>query len=148
MREFRTLSLLLAAAGCLLAAGCGGQDGPAVVPVSGRLTMNGEPLAGVRIRFFPGESHTQGVTAFADTNEEGGFDITTQKPADGIVPGQYLIDVNMPSPVAEPPPGTKGWDLSAKQVESSDIPEKYRDAKTSELSFNIEGGKPLEIDLK
>lgn len=148
MPVFRTLSLLLTAAGCFLAAGCGGRDGPAVVPVSGRLTMNGEPLTGVRIRFFPDTAHTQGVTAFADTNEEGRFEITTQKPADGIVPGQYLVDVNMPSPVAPPPPGTKAWDLSSKQVESSNIPEKYQDSKTSELSFNIEGGKSLEIDLK
>lgn len=148
MPVLRTLSLLLAAAGCFLAAGCGGRDGPAVVPVSGRLTMNGEPLGGVRIRFFPDASHTPGVTAFADTNEDGRFDITTQKPADGIVPGQYLVDVNMPSPVAEPPAGTKAWDLSSKQVASSTIPEKYRDVKTSELSFNIKGGQPLEIELK
>jgi hypothetical protein len=110
--------------------------------------MNGKPLSGVRIRFFPDAAHTQGVTAFADSDQEGNFDITTQKPADGIVPGQYLVDVNMPSPVAPPPEGTKSWDLSSKKVTSSDIPEKYRDVKTSELSFNIEGGKPLEIDLK
>src|SRR5436190_4338876 len=77
----------------LIALGCAGKDRwqagrPPVVPASGVVTHDGQPLAGANIVFLPKSgSHT----AFATTDEQGKFQLTTFDAGDGAVAGDYDV---------------------------------------------------------
>lgn len=59
------------------------------VPVSGQITLNGEPLEGAAVDFLP---MTEGITtrAGANTNAKGEFQIAKAK---GLLPGEYSVSI-------------------------------------------------------
>src|SRR5437764_1920108 len=63
---------------------------PKVVPAHGVVRYNGKPLEGARVTF----AHTTaGVSAYAVTDAEGKFTLTTFQPGDGAAPGKYQLAV-------------------------------------------------------
>lgn len=72
----------------LLVMGCG-DGGPKLVKATGKVTYQGEPLPKATVVFVPdGEERT----AFATTDEQGEFVITTNgRP--GAIPGSYKVAV-------------------------------------------------------
>jgi hypothetical protein len=69
------------------ALGCGGADRP--VRVQGTVTLDGQPVGGAAVQFVP-----EGGTArpaFAETQPDGTYKITTKDPGDGAVPGDYKV---------------------------------------------------------
>ncbi|MES2789445.1 MAG: carboxypeptidase-like regulatory domain-containing protein, partial [Planctomycetota bacterium] len=83
----RAAALIL---GLLVVAGClpgGGQATP--VPTGGVITFNGEVVAGAYVLFIP----ETGPQASATTDAEGGFELTTVKAKDGVVPGKCRIAI-------------------------------------------------------
>ena len=79
MRTFSLAGLLAALAGCA-------DAGPKYAPVSGRVTLNGEPLAGVSVDFQPvaaGKDADPGPGSTGKTDKDGRFTLRSPPPATG-----------------------------------------------------------------
>lgn len=112
-------------------AGCGG---PKIVPVSGQVLMNGEPLKVEGfVRFEPRDARP----AIGKIDPETGrFTLTTFEDGDGCLVGEHKVAV-----IANVTIAATGQLVSL-------IPEKYSDANTSGLKVNIEEPTDsLEIEL-
>lgn len=86
--------LLLVASSCLLVSvlGCGFGDGrPARVPVSGIVTLGGNPVEGALVTFVP--KSPDGESAVGTTDAGGRYVMTTFEKDDGAVPGEYFVKV-------------------------------------------------------
>jgi hypothetical protein len=91
-RAFRSIVLAAASALCL---GCGSNDLP--VPVSGKVTVNGVPVANAGIVFHPKDGN--GRPASAETAEDGTYRLTTFKSGDGALKGEYQVSLVWEEPV-------------------------------------------------
>jgi hypothetical protein len=94
------------------AAGCGSSG----VPVSGTVTVDGQPLSGGLVAFEPAAgSGTTGAGAVAGVRE-GRFEIPAEK---NLLPGKYLVRVG-PLPPASgedlktAPPQFKPWETTVE----------------------------------
>lgn len=80
----------------LVLSGCGGGGG-GLYPVKGKLLYDdGQPvkeLAGFSVTFT---SEKLGKSAVGDIDEDGGFQLTTDRPNDGAIPGEYQVIVSQP----------------------------------------------------
>jgi hypothetical protein len=91
------LSLPFVAA--VLTAGCSG--GPTLVPVTGKLTLNGAPLKNVRVDFHPDpDAGTKGPSSTGTTDAEGNFTLVCAERGNspGAVVGHHrviLTDLNL-----------------------------------------------------
>lgn len=142
-------SLLAIATLLTITTGCGpsGPETPAVTPVSGTATLNGEPLGGAVIAFSPVSG---GRGASAITNDDGTFEATSFSKGDGLVPGQYGITVTK-YPQGPESYGAAG-DMESDEYTGEDVtpddpenelPAKYESAETSGLTVNVEAGSPI-----
>ena len=107
-----------------LFAGCG-PSGPRLVPVSGQVMIDGQPLAtGVPgfIQVIPSEGRAASGTIDPQT---GKFKLTTLAPDDGCVLGTHRVTVSMNQVV-----GVENVSL---------IPEKYSDLSKTDLQVTVEG---------
>jgi hypothetical protein len=111
--------------------GCG--DGlPPRVRVSGKVTIDGQPVTFGSIRFVPVEG---GRLAQAHIGKDGSFTLTAYEPNDGCVPGTHRVAV---SSVEEVNDTTGRWY----------VPRKYSIANSSGLSYTItEPTDSLKIEL-
>src|SRR5437773_10785720 len=71
--------------------GCGGKDQP--VKVEGVVTLDGEPVEGAIVSFLPDEGG--GRFAHGLTAKDGSFRLTTYKPDDGALRGDYRVTVTL-----------------------------------------------------
>jgi len=86
----RRLSFVaLAGLAMLLAAGCGVRH----TPVSGVVLVDGQPHGDLVICFVPMEGN--GLTATGMANEDGRFQLGTEKPNNGVKPGKYKVTVSL-----------------------------------------------------
>jgi hypothetical protein len=91
-----TASLL----GCVILVGVGcapGSKGPKTVPVTGKVTYKGAPIANATVSFIQ-EASSDGKTTYTGsgrTDDQGQYKlmsfITPAKPSDGCVPGTYMV---------------------------------------------------------
>ena len=75
-------------ASLLLVVGC--NDGPNLAPVTGTVTVNGAPLPQAGVTFTPMEG---GRPAWATTDQQGQFQLTTLSNGDGALVGEHLVTV-------------------------------------------------------
>jgi predicted small lipoprotein YifL len=123
----QVLSLVVLLTVFPLLCGCG-SDRPAVVPVSGQVLIDGQPVADATLQFVP----TGSRPARATTDAQGRFTATTFDDGDGCVPGTHkvvVVAISHPSPTEEV--------LS--------VPEKYMDLATTDVTVSID--QPTD-DLK
>ncbi len=129
----RSLTLLVSLL-CLGLAGCSSGKGP-VGYVAGNVTLQEKPLGSGYIAF---SSSTKGLAAGANLNPAGEFKLT-----DPLPPGDYIVTV---TPPAAPPPLSVP---AGTPLPKSDIPEKYRSEKKTDLKFTIKAGaNKATFDLK
>lgn len=84
--------------GAALPAGCGGGSGPAVVPVSGKVLVDGKPAAKARLAFKPlGDRDPSAPPTIAITEDDGTFRPTTILSHDGAPAGDYAVSVTWPA---------------------------------------------------
>lgn len=119
---------------CVLTIGCGK---PTPVPVTGRVTVDGKPMAGIRVVFLPDTSsydpdrHGSGS---GTTDADGKFALKSGNGETGIWPGKYKVTfslwvekkTNKPiAPEAKPSevPGGVVNLLASRYESSSDTPE-------------------------
>jgi len=107
--------------GLFALAGCGSKDEAAgFVPVSGNITVNGNPTGNVLLTFVP-----QG-----------------QK---GLLPGKYKVVASRRlNPDGSPPdPNTPPIESNARET----LPAKYSDENKTELTLNIAAGDKRSFDF-
>src|SRR5262245_11610288 len=80
------------------AAGCGNQRGP--VPISGTVTLDGEPVEGATVTFHTVGTDKEGKPATGETDKSGTFRLRTGTD-DGVRPGEYKV-VIIKSILADP----------------------------------------------
>lgn len=126
--------LLRGWAAAMLAAGCGGDAG-----VSGTVTLDGQPLPGVHMVFFPKSADPRTGRLFvADTDAEGRFSVgAIERPQGGIPPGSYRLALTTAYSATagddEPPPSER-------------VPATYRTG----IAFEVPSGgtRDAAIELK
>lgn len=144
--------LFAALAAALLLAGCV-DPGPKahiekVVPVSGTLTYNGQPLESYQVTFLPtdGRRAATGVTDAA-----GKFTMGTNKAGDGAPPGTNQVAIVWAPPTTDIPGQEQIIDDPSQLPKPPvQIPAKYGNPETSGLTQEVpdSGIADLKIDLK
>lgn len=152
--QFVVQSFRMMCGACLLLAasvGCGGGgEAPAyaekLVPATGRVTLNGEPLSRVMVAFRPAEG-SEGEVAIGITEEDGKYSLhtptagRTAEEFQGAVPGEYRVTITklvMPDG-SDIPPDTTDADaeaLGAVQL----LPPEYSDLTASTLTATVAAG--------
>lgn len=144
----RCLSRGALVCGLVAVIGCG-PKGPVHVPVSGTVTLDGQPIANAAVMFIPESS---GQPAHGLTDAEGRFTLGVQKKGDGALEGKYFVTVilnEVQGFIADPQNkdvsgGIAPGGLKTKWI----IPRKYSDVKTSGLAAEVKRGMvPLRFDL-
>ena len=133
----RLVNLLSVCCAVFLAAGCSG-DGTEplknLVPVSGTITYDGEPLDQGVVSFAPVEPGGQSATGKI---VDGKFTMQTTVSAPGVVAGKYKVLVES-TETLDSAPSTNPTDLYAKPKNL--IPARYNDVKTSGLEIEVVSG--------
>ena len=146
-------------------AGCGGGGGgvarPKTVKVTGKVVYKGQPVAGASVAFLGDGSSTP---ALGRTDAEGRFELTTFDAGDGAVVGTHKVTVAkiVPPKSASTSTGIGSMEAAAKkasergnEMPSEDagtlslLPEKYAQAATTDLSFEVKssGTNDFTIEL-
>jgi hypothetical protein len=112
-------------------AGCG-DGGPQIVPVSGIVTIDGQPLTYGHIQVIP----TGWRPASGRIGTDGRFTLTTTVSGDGCAVGTHPVAI------------LAGESLTSETMKWH-APQKYADIKTSDLTVTITGPTDdLKIELK
>lgn len=115
------MAMFLAVGVASAMAGCG--DGrPQRVPVSGKVLIDGAPLAYGFIRLTPENARP----ATGQIGPDGRFTLKTFEDGDGAVPGTHPVTIAAGEPLSET---QMKWHA----------PKKYADPRTSELTVTIDG---------
>lgn len=126
---FSALLLLIALGGC--------GPGVKLVPVRGRVLVDGKPLSSGSVMLQP----KAGPAARGQIGADGAFELGTYQPGDGVRPGLAAVRVTsvasvQATPDQEQPPG------------KSLIPQRYADFATSGLTVDVAAGmQPVDIEL-
>lgn len=107
--------------------GCGDSDPYAVVPVSGTLTYEGEPVSGVRMKFVPAE----GRSSIAVTDGQGKFRALYRAGQFGVQKGSVTVVLES---------NDSGGSVLGEETKA--------DRKVAELLRQYgHGGDPVEIQI-
>ncbi len=120
--SLRSLLVVPGLVSAAFVAGCAGEPPALLVPVGGKLLVDGKPLDGVDVNFIPEISETNRGGA-GTTDDSGAFtvtDFTQNKP--GLPPGKYTLTfsrMRLPDGSAAPKPEpNKPVPLGVIRVES------------------------------
>ena len=134
----------------ILAAGCG--DANPVYPVRGRVTFDGKPLRGGGSIAFVPVGNQAGKTAGGEIAEDGTYELTTYKPGDGSMAGEFRVVITQVT--EREPDATKDGERPGKSItvvgKADRIPAVYADPYKSPLTAKVEakGVNEINLDLK
>jgi hypothetical protein len=157
--SWTSLAGSLIAAGLL--AGCGESSG--TLPVTGKVTKGGQPVAGAAVVFEPSGSSKDAKSASGTTDASGVYKLTTFVNGDGALPGNYKVKITkFPGadvPAMEAPKEASQQDIDAiykamqekgkygpgAQTDTSaeiknELDNKYADVNTSGLTAEVKAG--------
>lgn len=120
------IGVLAVAVVCL--GGCGGSTHPKTVPLTGKVTLDGQPPGeGGKIFFSPTQPAPgyKKRPASATFNGEGDYRVMSWEPDDGLVPGHYTIKI-----------------VTGTGDQKSKIPDRYLENSTSGLELDV----PVQSD--
>jgi hypothetical protein len=146
----RVMPWLLATS--MLAVGCSG-DNIKFVPVSGRVTKNGQPLANVRVVFQPIGSENPGPGSAGTTDADGRYTLTVssqQQSGKGAVPGMHRVTIGtiLPGEGALPTDPSVGSPDGAPLAGKELIPPKYNQDSTLKFEVPAGGTDKADFDLQ
>lgn len=129
---FRAMAAPVAFAGMLAWPGCSSTpaDQPPLGRVSGKVTMNGQPLPGVDIVFAP----VKGRPSVATTDSVGNYDLSYINTTKGAKLGSHKVFIRP----AETSPDDVPADGSKPAAPRPVVPAKYN--KRSELTAEVKAG--------
>jgi hypothetical protein len=118
----------------IVSSGCGGEAG-----VSGIVSLDGKPLPGVHLVFFPKDADSRTARLFvADADDQGRFSVgAIGSPQGGIPPGSYRLSL------------TTAYSVTASDDEPP-LPERVPAAYREGVDFNVPAGgiQNAAVDLK
>ena len=91
----KKIAFFTACFAALFCVGCGGSKSGSraeLVPAAGVVTYNGEPVADATLEFRSATDVPNSLAA-GQTDAEGKFILTTDRPNDGALPGSYKVVV-------------------------------------------------------
>jgi hypothetical protein len=152
------LTCLLAAA-LLGPAGCSRPED--VRHVTGRVLLDGKPLAGAHVRFVPKGDLTRGEFG-GTTAEDGTFSIRAGGPGMVARPGTFVALISRGGVIGAPPKPRKdprteeelraAMKGTAPGLSDNKLPERYDDPETSPFKVEIQAGTtelaPFEMKSK
>ena len=132
------------------ALGCGGAPHQheflnEAVPVTGKVTVDGKPLARATVTFTPDITSTGGRQALAITKDDGSYELSTAVPglsleqSKGALPGDYAVTVScIAMPDGEPLPADiidehDAVSRGAKQL----VPQRFTKIETTKLRAKV-----------
>jgi hypothetical protein len=126
--------------------GCGDRNGPSAAgtyPVKGRVLLgDGQPLNSGRIVLVADDA--QRPQAYGEIKPDGTFTLTTSKPDDGAVPGQYKVRLEPAEENLEIPATAPRGHVNPRLLKPK-IPAKYTREQSSGLVVTI---KPEANELE
>lgn len=149
LRLFRCLALVFS----LGVFGCGGGVKPEVIPplepVSGIVTLDGTPTAGISVTFFPtGAAGAKGNPCTGTTDASGKYSLKHRSGKDGVPAGDYIaLFSKLAMPDGSPiPEGKTAADVAAVEQ----IPDYYRqmDNLTNGCAVPKGGKTDANFDIK
>jgi hypothetical protein len=131
-----------------LASGCG-KAPPAIVPATGVIRLDGQPLKKVAVRFVPKTEDGPQSIAIGVTDDSGRYTLTCKgKP--GAYIGEYHVVVTE-AELPALPKDEKGHPQVAAYFQSlggRPLPEKYANVITSPLTADVQPGRAeYDFDL-
>ena len=90
--------LLLSALACIMLVGCSRGDRPPLAPVSGVVTLNGKPLAGVKVVFQPQTGHA----SMGITDQNGRYELIYIRDVKGAMLGKHRVEISKQSEEGAP----------------------------------------------
>ena len=141
-----------------------------LVPAKGVVTHNGQPVSNATITFIPETVTSEHRIAYASTDDQGRFIMTTLQPQDGLAQGKYKITVKKFETPPNSQPTEEQWaairgnapsvspsqNLSPAKAIAQEkanrkhlLPEKYAEADTTDLEIEIgkKGNTNIQIIL-
>jgi len=118
----------LAVVALLVMAGCREKEA-ALVPVSGRITVNNEPLVNARVLFTPSDPGMASVNSSALTDEGGNFELKATDGRPGAVVGQHSVIISPPMIINSATVATAG-NIGGRPGDEVDLPDSVRFAPT------------------
>ena len=141
LRGLLVSGLMITAIGC----------GPKVYPVKGKVTFEDKPMPwGGSIAFVP-----QGTEKLREAggiiDEDGNFFLTTEKPGDGAMAGEYRVVIQQVTGKEGKNIGDDGKPGSRADLDlpkKDHIPAKYSDTYNSPLTAKVEAKNANEINIQ
>lgn len=133
-----------------LAVGCGGgadaKPLPVTVPVSGLVTLDGQPLASATVTFIP-QGQTKGTDCKGMTDESGKYVLKQQHGTEGAPPGNYKVVISrLLRGDGTPLPKEGGGDGG---IATETLSRRYSDITKTKLTAVVpEKGGEFKFDLK
>lgn len=126
---------------CVLA-GCGGES-LSLAPVSGVITLNGEPLEGALVTFIPiGITEENAPTSLGKTDAEGRYTLETITEDKGAYIGTHRVTI-----VKEKGGDVDDTDDSIIEFEN-EIPPEYNDESKLKFEVTKDGTKEANFDVE
>lgn len=150
----RSVLLPCAALGLVVACGCG--DSVRLAPVSGTVLIDGKPLPKAGVTFTPVAG---GRPAWATTDGEGRFQLTTLRAGDGALVGEHIVTVAERDTDAPVIPKNADDEVASLYAEMPTHPQqrkrkgaldaRFASRETSGLTFTVEakGTNVAELNL-
>ena len=121
--------------------GCGGGRDPALpdlAPVSGTVTMDGEPASGVAVTFWPAGS-SRGGMCFANTDEGGRYELKDAHGDKGAQEGDFQVTCSK-WVTADGSPFTSDTESPMEAGAQQLISARYSDEAITELKATVPAG--------
>ena len=155
----RSTSLFVSASVLICICGCGG-DGPVggpenLIPVTGKVTLDGSPVSGASINFTP---RSAGGSSFATTTEDGSYELLYGASAVGAIEGDHIVTIEV-GEFAEPslPEDLDTSKMSEEQVTAkldeiaasmvTELPAKYSNGDEELTAKVVKDGGPIDFAL-
>lgn len=133
-----SLGMFVASVGC-------GPSLPRTMPISGVVTLDGEPVEGASVLLIPVAG---GHPATGVTDAEGKFVLSTFDAGDGAIVGQHGIAVTKSHFVGEATSDGLSTPAGATAPARELLPARYAAPSTSGLTFDVSrSSPPLVIEL-
>lgn len=144
-------AIVLAALG-----GCGRPAGVEFAPVTGRVIVNGQPLAAGTIHFIPDESKgTSGPMSTGVLQSDGSFALRGPGQHVGAMVGSHRVYLTLPLPDLGPTPVVvdgevvvQGPSRGGAGGAAAQIPKKYLRAETSDWTAAVAAATANVIDFE
>lgn len=140
MHGHRILGGLLIGGLAALAAGCGGSNDVALVPVEGTVTLNGEPLVGAEVLFRP---EGKGRPSAARTDLDGHYRLLYTDEQWGAVPAKHKVSIT-----TRIEPDSDSDDEFKQKGRKELLPANYNQKTTLEADLTAGSQEPIDFRLE